>query len=68
LKRALGLLCKLAKIRSHIYEIQKILAELEKEAVKWWPKHLEAEVASRSVTAAKGGTDNFRGGCVRILG
>jgi hypothetical protein len=47
---------------------KKTLAELEKEAVKWWPKHLEAEVAGRSVTAAKGGTDNFRGGCVRILG
>ena len=28
---------------------KKTLAELEKEAVKWWPKHLEAEVANSSV-------------------
>lgn len=28
---------------------KKTLAELEKQAVKWWPKHLEAEVAGSSV-------------------
>lgn len=56
------------KLEVTFMRYKKTLAELEKEAVKWWPKHLEAEVAGRSVTAAKGGTDNFRGGCVRILG
>jgi hypothetical protein len=38
-----------AAAKSHVMKYKKTLADLEKVAVKWWPKALEERVASASV-------------------